>query len=106
MPKRGNSPSPCNGLFALEGLSFSTDSLRALAPGDDSAELLDGPTTACLVEIKFRFTVWALLRPVEQLLLRSILLGRLCFALPRSYTVTTAHSYNFLRIPKFVGFRK
>jgi hypothetical protein len=24
MPKRGNSPSPCNGLFALEGLSFAT----------------------------------------------------------------------------------
>jgi hypothetical protein len=34
MPKRGNSPSPCNGLFALEGLSFTTDSLRDLAPGD------------------------------------------------------------------------
>ena len=27
-------------------------------------------------------------------------------ALPRSFTVTTAHSCNFLRIPKFVGFRK
>jgi hypothetical protein len=24
LPKRGNSPSPCNGLFALEGLSFTT----------------------------------------------------------------------------------
>jgi len=42
LPKRGNSPSPCNGLFALEGLSFATDSLRDLAPGDYSAELLDG----------------------------------------------------------------
>jgi hypothetical protein len=45
MPKRENSPSPCNGLFALEGLSFTTDSLRDLAPGDYSAELLDGPTS-------------------------------------------------------------
>ena len=26
LPKRGNSPSPCNGLFALGGVSFSTDS--------------------------------------------------------------------------------
>jgi hypothetical protein len=25
LPKRGNSPSPCNGLFALEEVSFSTD---------------------------------------------------------------------------------
>ena len=45
MPKRGNSPSPCNGLFALEGLSFATDSLRDLAPGDYSAELLNRPTS-------------------------------------------------------------
>jgi hypothetical protein len=30
LPKRGNSPSPCNGLFALEEVSFSTDFLRDL----------------------------------------------------------------------------
>jgi hypothetical protein len=42
LPKRGNSPSPCNGLFALEGLSFATDFLRDLAPGEYPAGLLDG----------------------------------------------------------------
>jgi hypothetical protein len=43
--QEGKFPSPCNGLFALEGLSFTADSLRDLAPGDYSAELLDGPTS-------------------------------------------------------------
>jgi hypothetical protein len=44
MPKRGNSPSPCNGLFALEGVSFATDFLRDLAPGEYPAGLVDGLT--------------------------------------------------------------
>jgi hypothetical protein len=45
LPKRGNSPSPCNGLFALEEVSFSTGFLRDLAPGDYPAEHLDGLTS-------------------------------------------------------------
>jgi hypothetical protein len=34
LPKRENSPSPCNGLLALEGLSFTTEFLRDLLPGE------------------------------------------------------------------------
>jgi hypothetical protein len=45
LPKRDNFPSPCNGLLALEGSSFSTGSLRDLAFGEYPAERLDGLTS-------------------------------------------------------------
>ena len=69
--QEGNFPSPCNGLFALEGLTFAT-------------VFLDASSARRLIEPDFKTCVcsgdrYGLISPVEQLPLRSLLPGGYCF---------------------------
>ena len=77
--QEGNSPSPCNGLFALEGLSFSTDFLRRSSARRIASRTLDGLMRLPRLRSDSGFRYGLCYRPVEQLPLRSLLLAGLCF---------------------------
>ena len=107
------------GNFALEGYSPrlamdcslwkdfpSLPDFLLICFGDKTAELLDG--LACLPRLRsdsgFRYGLCY--GPSNNFRFARYYWVGSVSALPRSFTVTTAHSCNFLRIPKFVGFCK
>jgi hypothetical protein len=96
VPRRGFFPRlamDCSLWKVLPSLPISLD---AQAPG---GLLPDFEACAC------SGSRYGLNSPVEQLPLRSSLLGGFVYALPRSFTVTTAY-YNFLRLLQCAGFCK
>ena len=99
-------PSPCNGLFAL-GRTFllyrdSADRVRRV-----NSRVFRRAYVACLGfdQVQVSGMGYATARRTTFASLAGTGWVQVS-ALPRSFTVTTAHSCNFLIIPKFVGFCK